>query len=83
MNLLRLKLDAFHCALLVAIVLLAVYAFGSFREGYNTNLTPKDLSGQLKNANNWINSHNPNNMKWPTWLTDQVQLEHARFAHMK
>ena len=27
------KLDAFHCALLVAIVLLAVYAFGSFREG--------------------------------------------------
>ena len=33
MRLLRLKLDAFHCALLVAIVLLAVYAFGSFREG--------------------------------------------------
>ena len=33
MGLLRLKLNAFHCALLVAIVLLAVYAFGSFREG--------------------------------------------------
>ena len=35
MNLLRLKLDGFHCALLVAIVLLAVYGFGSgeFREG--------------------------------------------------
>ena len=26
------KLDGLHCALLVAIVLLAVYAFGSFRE---------------------------------------------------
>ena len=37
MGLLRLnllRLDAFHCALLVAIVLLAVYVFGSFREGY-------------------------------------------------
>ena len=33
MNLLRLKLDSLHCALLVAIVLLAVYTFGSFREG--------------------------------------------------
>jgi hypothetical protein len=32
------KLDVFHCALLVAIVLLAVYAFGSFREG-NTRET--------------------------------------------
>ena len=28
-----LRLDGFHCALLVAIVLLAVYVFGSFREG--------------------------------------------------
>ena len=28
------KFDFLHCALLVAIVLLAVYAFGSFREGY-------------------------------------------------
>ena len=39
MGLLRLnplRLDAFHCALLVAIVLLAVYAFGSFREGNDT-----------------------------------------------
>ena len=27
------KLDSLHCALLVAIVLLAVYVFGSFREG--------------------------------------------------
>ena len=27
------KLDAFHCALLVAIVLLAVYGFGRFKEG--------------------------------------------------
>ena len=27
------KLDSLHCALLVAIVLLAVYGFGRFREG--------------------------------------------------
>ena len=33
MDLLRLKLDAFHCALLVLVVLLAVYGFGRFREG--------------------------------------------------
>ena len=33
LNPLRLKLDTLHCALLVAIVLLAVYAFGSLREG--------------------------------------------------
>ena len=53
------KLDGLHCALLVAIVLLAVYGFGSFREGagYNPNATLNSFSGQLRKANNWINSH--------------------------
>ena len=29
------KLDALHCALLAAIVLIAVYVSGSFREGFD------------------------------------------------
>ena len=35
------KLDTLHCALLVAIVLLAVYGFGSFRESVDIrDVTP-------------------------------------------
>ena len=79
-----LKFDTLHCALLVAIVLLAVYTFGSFREGavYNPNATLKSFSGELGRANKWINSHEGQG-KWPTWQTDQALLRHVRFAHMK
>ena len=37
MGLLRMRMDALHYALLAVVVLLVVYAFGSFRE----SLTPK------------------------------------------
>ena len=43
------KLDAFHCALLVAIVLLAVYGFGSgeFREGAGIRRNAGEVPGQI------------------------------------
>ena len=44
MNLLRLRFDSLHCALLAVVVLLAVYGFGPFKEGALTwrrrSLTP-------------------------------------------
>ena len=36
MGLLRMRMDALHYALLAVVVLLAVYAFGSFKEGAAT-----------------------------------------------
>ena len=44
----RLRMDFLHCALLVAVVLLAVYAFGSFREGLHCAGLSKSKCKQRK-----------------------------------
>ena len=65
------KFDVLHFALLVCVILIAVYAFGSFREEYNPNVPLKSFEPELKNARKWINSQINKPVSYPpvTWIT--------------
>ena len=61
MGLLRLnllRLDTLHYALLVAIVLLAVYAFGSFREGIDCSQWEKKTKCEQHKLCKWFTNTN-------------------------
>ena len=58
MNLLRLKFDTLHCALLALVILFAVYIFRSFREGASGigyhPMTSTEITRANQNEKNWF-----------------------------
>ena len=54
MGLLRMRMDALHYALLAVVVLLAVYAFGSFKEGAATPQS-KPWRSIVRSVDNMVN----------------------------